>query len=95
VRVWEPEGRLRASLRVSHRPVQRLALHPSLPQFSALVGEASKIDTLAAWDWERGEELFSLTSDRQLLHLAYAHGTFWLQPGGLPQPGGGRLPQRG
>jgi hypothetical protein len=72
VRIWEPEGRLRASLRVSHRPVQRLALHPSLPQFSALVGEASKTETLAAWDWERGDELFSLTSDRQLMHLAYA-----------------------
>jgi hypothetical protein len=72
VRIWEPEGRLRACLRVSHRPVQRLALHTSLPQFSALVGEASKIDILAAWDWERGEELFSLASDQQLLHLAYA-----------------------
>jgi len=72
VRVWEPGGRLRASLRVSHRPVQRLALHPSLPQFSALVGDASRIDTLAAWDWERERELFTLRSDRQLLHLAYA-----------------------
>ena len=72
MRVWEPGGRLRVGLRVSHRPVQRLALHPSLPQFSALVGEASRIDTLAAWDWERGQELFTLSSDRQLLHLAYA-----------------------
>jgi hypothetical protein len=72
VRIWEPGGRLRYSLRVSHRPVQRLALHPSLPQFSALVGEALKTDTLAAWDWERERELFSLRSDTQLLHLAYA-----------------------
>jgi hypothetical protein len=52
--------------------VQRLALHPSLPQFSALVGEALKTDTLAAWDWQQERELFSLRSDRQLLHLAYS-----------------------
>ena len=72
VRVWEPGGRLRATLRVSHRPVQRLALHPSLPQFAALVGETMKTDTLAAWDWGEGRELFTLSSERQLLYLAYA-----------------------
>ncbi len=72
VRIWEPGGRLRYSLRISHRPVQRLALHPNLPQFSALVGDSLKIDTLAAWDWEQERELFSLRSDSQLLHLAYA-----------------------
>ncbi len=72
VRIWEPGGRLRYSLRVSHRPVQRLALHPSLPQFSALVGDALKADTLSAWDWEQERELFSLRSDSQILHLAYA-----------------------
>ena len=77
VRVWEPSGRMRASLRVSPRPVQRLALHPRLPQLAALVGEASKVDTLAAWDWEQGRELYSLGSETQLLHLAYApHGGY-------------------
>jgi hypothetical protein len=72
VRIWEPSGRLRACLRVSSRPVQRLALHPRLPQFAALVGGALNTDTLAAWDWERGRELYSLGSPSRLLHLAYA-----------------------
>ncbi len=72
VRVWEADGRLRACLRVSHRPVQRLALHPSLPQLAVLVGEALKTDVLAAWDWEQEKELFSVATNRQLLHLAYA-----------------------
>jgi WD40 repeat protein len=72
VRVWGVDGRLRASLRVSHRPLQRLALHPSLPQLAVLVGEVLKTDVLAVWDWELGRELFSRASDRQLLHLAYS-----------------------
>lgn len=73
VRLWEAgTGRLKACLRVSHRPVQRLAVHPGRPQVAVLIGENLKTDTLSVWDWEQGRELFQLSSARQLLYLDYA-----------------------
>jgi hypothetical protein len=73
VRVWEAAtGGLKAVFRVSYRPVQRLALHPSLPQVAALIGGNLKTDTLSVWDWEQGRKLYELTSAQQLLHLGYS-----------------------
>lgn len=73
VRIWDvAAARLKAVFRVSYRPVQRLALHPSLSQVAVLIGENLKTDTVSVWDWEQGRELFSLTSEQQLFHLAYA-----------------------
>jgi hypothetical protein len=73
VRVWDAAtSGLKAVLRISYRPVQRLALHPSLPQVAVLVGENLKADLLSVWDWEQGKKLFELTSARQLLHLGYS-----------------------
>jgi hypothetical protein len=73
VRVWDAASSgLKAVFCVSHRPVQRLALHPSLPQVAVLVGENLKTDTLCVWDWEQGRELFELNSAQQLMHLGYS-----------------------
>jgi len=73
VRVWDSATTgLKAVLRVSYRPVQRLALHPSLPQVAALVGGSLKTDTISVWDWEQGKKLYELASSQQLLHLGYS-----------------------
>ncbi len=80
VRVWDAgEGRLRYVVRVSHRPVQKLSVHPREPYVAVLVGEDLAADTLSVWNWETGRQLYTLRSPDQLLHLSFSpQGTFLL-----------------
>ncbi|MCK5008435.1 MAG: hypothetical protein KAR73_13680, partial [Spirochaetales bacterium] len=78
VRIWNTEEkRLLGTVRISHRPVERLAVHPSRPHFAVLVGEALQAGTLEVWDWQRGQRLFVVESDKQLMYFAYSpQGTY-------------------
>jgi WD40 repeat protein len=73
VRIWNTEEKKHlGSVRISHRPVQRLAVHPSQPHLAVLVGELLQAGTLEVWDWQRGERLFTVESDKQLMYFAYS-----------------------
>ena len=78
VRIWNTEEkRLLGTVRISHRPVERLAVHPSRPHFAVLVGEALQAGTLEVWDWQRGQRLFAVESGKQLMYFAYSpQGTY-------------------
>jgi hypothetical protein len=73
VRIWNTEEKeLLGTVRISHKPVQRLAVHPSQPHIAVLVGEALQDGTLEVWDWQRGQRLFAVESDKQLMYFAYS-----------------------
>ena len=73
VRIWNTEKKeLLGTVRISHRPIQRLAVHPSQPHFAVLVGEALQAGTLEVWDWQRGERLFAVKSNKQVMYFAYS-----------------------
>jgi hypothetical protein len=64
-------------VRISHKPVRQMALHPSEPHVAVLVGDTLQADTLEVWNWQRGQRLFSVESDQQLMHFAYSpKGTY-------------------
>jgi WD40 repeat protein len=73
VRIWDLAARqLSYLLRVSYLPIRTIAVHPSEPLVSVLVGEELQTDTLVCWDWERNRRLFTIESDAQLLCLDYS-----------------------
>jgi len=73
VRIWNTEKKeLIGAVRISYRPVQRLAVHPSQPHIAVLVGEALQAGTLEVWDWQRRQRLFAVKSNKQLMYFAYS-----------------------
>jgi len=73
VRVWNPADKeLLTTIRISNRPVQRIAVHPTQYHITAVVGEGIEADTLIGWDWKRQRRIFMIESDTQLLHLSYS-----------------------
>ncbi len=73
VRIWNTEEKeLLRTVRISHRPVQRLAAHPSQTHLAVLVGEALQAGTLEVWDWQRGQRLFAIESAKQVMYFAYS-----------------------
>ena len=78
VRIWDAEEkRLVGVVRISHRPVRKMAVHPTEPQLAVLVGDTLQADTLEVWNWQRQQRLFSVESDQQLMHFAYSpKGTY-------------------
>ncbi|MBN1835953.1 MAG: hypothetical protein JW820_08880 [Spirochaetales bacterium] len=78
IRVWDA-GRATpvAVLRVSYRPIQRIALHPSLPQVAAQV--AGRVGgEIVVWDWQARARLYSLEFKEQVLSLRYSPGGSYL-----------------
>ena len=80
VRVWEAASKkLVHLLRVSRRPVQRIALHPQAKQLAVLEGEKLRSQSISVWDWEQERMLFSLDFGEQVLSLTYsAQGSYLL-----------------
>jgi hypothetical protein len=73
VRIWDPaEKRLVTVVRISHNPVRQMALHPSEPHVAVLVGDALQADRLEVWNWQSRRRLYSVESDKQLMHFAYS-----------------------
>ncbi len=73
VRIWNTAtGALESTLRLSHRPVLKIAVHPSQPYIAALIGERLSADTLVAWNWERQRRIFTIESEQQFLYLGYS-----------------------
>ncbi len=78
VRIWNGEDeKLIEVVRISHKPVRQMAVHPSEPHVAVLVGDSLQPDTLEVWNWQRQQRLFSVASDKQLMHFAYSpKGTY-------------------
>jgi len=73
IRIWDaPRARLMAVLRVSHQPVQRIAVHPSLPQVAALVGGSVRGGEIVVWDWREHAQMYSLAFREQILSVQYS-----------------------
>ncbi len=72
LRVWEPRsGALRHSLAVAGGAPSALVVDPRLPRAYLALGGAGGAggERVAAWDWERGRELFSVPQDDRTLFL--------------------------
>jgi WD40 repeat protein len=72
VRVWNSDERLEQVVRISHKPLRQLAVHPSEPHVAVLVGDGVQTDTLEVWNWRHRKRLFTIQSDKELLHFAYS-----------------------
>jgi WD40 repeat protein len=73
VRIWNTlEKRLVTVVRISYKPIRQIAVHPSEPQVAVLVGDALQANRLEVWNWERQKRLYSVESDKQLMHFAYS-----------------------
>jgi hypothetical protein len=73
VRIWNAdEKKLLQVVRVSHRPVRQLAVHPTRSHIAVLVGDELQVDSLEVWDWENQRRLFAVQADKQLMYFAYS-----------------------
>ena len=73
VRIWNAEKKqLTRVVRISHKPVRQIAVHPSEPHVAVLVGDALQADNLEVWNWQRQQRLFSVEADKQLMYFAYS-----------------------
>jgi len=73
VRIWDAKDKqLVGVVRISHKPVRQMAVHPLEPHVAVLVGDTLQADTLEVWNWQRQQRLFSVESDKQLMHFAYS-----------------------
>jgi len=73
VRIWNAgQKQLARVVRVSHKPVRQIAVHPSEPHVAVLVGDTLQGDNLEVWNWQRQERLFSVEADKQLMYFAYS-----------------------
>jgi WD40 repeat protein len=73
VRVWDTEQKqLVKVVRISYKPVRKMALNPVEPHVAVLVGDSLEADTLQVWNWQRQQRLFSVESDKQLMHFDYS-----------------------
>ncbi|MBN2553613.1 MAG: hypothetical protein JXB06_12630 [Spirochaetales bacterium] len=79
VRIWNAEaGQLIDVVRISHKPLQRLAVHPTEQHLAVLVGDSLQGNTLEVWNWQRRQRLFGVDSGSQLMHFAYSPGGTYL-----------------
>lgn len=79
IRVWSAQrARLLAVLRVSYQPIQKITVRSGHSQVAALVSGSAKSSTVEVWDWEKGEQLYSLEFKEQLLSLQYSPGGSYL-----------------
>jgi hypothetical protein len=73
VRIWDGgDKKLLTVVRISHRPIQKVAVHPTQPHVAVLVGDALHAGTLEVWNWRRGKKLYAVQSDKQLMYFAYS-----------------------
>jgi hypothetical protein len=73
VHIWNTaEQKLVTVVRISYKPIRQMAVHPSEPHVAVLVGDTLQANTLEVWDWQRQKRLYSVESDKQLMHFSYS-----------------------
>lgn len=78
LRVWDvnrlgdDRGKLLYKLQISHLPIVKIAVHPTLPQVALI--ETDRINTfhLSVWDYRTGKELFSHKIEEVPLFIQYS-----------------------
>ncbi len=73
VRIWDLSTEdLLCYVRVSHQPVQKIAVHPQLTQIAVLVEDSLNTFSISVWDWLSGNKLYSFNITEQPLFLDYS-----------------------
>ncbi|MDR1894890.1 MAG: WD40 repeat domain-containing protein [Spirochaetales bacterium] len=77
LKVWEASGRLRASRPIAGGDIRMAALSPARNEAAVISADSTGACRLSAYNWQTGEELFSLPLPEQPLFLRYSpRGSF-------------------
>jgi WD40 repeat protein len=71
VRIWK-DGKQFYSVRISHRSVSKLAVHPYLPHIAVLELINSSSSRISVWNWEKSRRLYSIDLNEMPLFLTYS-----------------------